>query len=161
MRVGGSGDSFAVLIRAMAYSIDILPVLKARADGLYEVAEKWSVTADVGGGRLVTVQIGEGFTTDGASIPRALWRLCGHPFETPRVVAALAHDWLYASHATDRKTADMVFRALCVLVGVGKVRAAVEYRALRLFGWAAWRSHGAEDNAAARELGCVRVEDAE
>lgn len=139
----------------------ILPVLRARADGLYEVAEPWYVEADLGDGRRIEVRIGIGFATDGASIPRLLWRLCGHPFEAPRVVAALAHDWLYSSHATDRRTADMAFRALCWTVGVGRVRAEVEYRALRAFGWAAWRSHGADDRAAAIERGCVKVEGAE
>ena len=37
-----------------------------------------------------------GTTTDGASIPRWLWRVCGHPLEAPRVYAALLHDWLYS-----------------------------------------------------------------
>lgn len=143
----------------MAYSMDILPVLRARADGLYEVAEPWCVETDIGDGRRIEVKIGVGFATDGASIPRLLWRLCGHPFEAPRVVAALAHDWLYAAHATDRRTADMAFRSLCRTVGVGRVRAEVEYRALRAFGWAAWRSHGDDDRAAALERGCATVMD--
>lgn len=141
----------------MEYCMDMLPVLRARADGLYEVAEPWSVEADLGDGRRISVSVCTGFATDGASIPRLLWRLCGHPFEAPRVVAALAHDWLYSSHATDRKTADMAFRALCRMVGVGRVRAEVEYRALRAFGWAAWRSHGDDDVAAALKRGCVAV----
>ena len=36
-----------------------------------------------------------GATTDGASIPRFLWRVCGHPLESPRLYAALLHDWIY------------------------------------------------------------------
>lgn len=36
-----------------------------------------------------------GATTDGASIPRFLWRVCGHPLMAPRVYAALLHDWIY------------------------------------------------------------------
>lgn len=36
-----------------------------------------------------------GATTDGASIPRFLWRVCGHPLMVPRVYAALLHDWIY------------------------------------------------------------------
>ena len=36
-----------------------------------------------------------GTTTDGASIPRFLWRICGHPYQVPRAYAALLHDWLY------------------------------------------------------------------
>lgn len=36
-----------------------------------------------------------GVSTDGASIPRFLWRVCGHPYESPRLYAALLHDWIY------------------------------------------------------------------
>ena len=43
-----------------------------------------------------TFTVPAGTTTDGASIPRFLWRVCGHPLEAPRVYAAMLHDWLYA-----------------------------------------------------------------
>ena len=45
------------------------------------------------------VTVPAGTTTDGASIPRMLWRVCGHPLEAPRVYAALLHDWLYGGCA--------------------------------------------------------------
>ena len=41
-----------------------------------------------------------GTRTDGASIPRFLWRVCGHPLQAPRVYAATLHDWLY-EHGAD------------------------------------------------------------
>ena len=37
-----------------------------------------------------------GFETDGASIPRFLWRICGHPMEAPRLYLAIIHDWFYS-----------------------------------------------------------------
>ena len=72
------------------------------------------------------------------------WLLAGHPMESPRIVAALAHDWLYASHATDRKTADEIYAAILRAVGRASWRVAVEYAALRAFGASAWREHDLE-----------------
>ncbi len=52
--------------------------------------EDWMV--EVCGYRFV---VPAGTSTDGASIPRFLWRVCGHPLESPRLYAALLHDWIY------------------------------------------------------------------
>jgi hypothetical protein len=83
--------------------------------------------------------IDAGTTTDGASIPRFLWRVCGHPLEAPRVYAALLHDWLYAvgwQMGISRKKADEIYRALLRHFGVSAWIAATEYYALRLCGGA-------------------------
>ena len=86
----------------------------------------------------------KGTTTDGASIPRFLWRVCGHPLEAPRVYAAMLHDWLYSGASGDRvgagprdltrKEADLCYYALLRHFGVPAWVAAIEYIALRLFG---------------------------
>ncbi|MBO7686543.1 MAG: DUF1353 domain-containing protein [Kiritimatiellae bacterium] len=91
-----------------------------------------------------TFTIAAGTTTDGASIPRFLWRLCGHPLEAPRVYAALLHDWLYTGDESDkdgaqpsdlsRKEADRCYWALLRHFGVPAWRAKIEYWALRMFG---------------------------
>ena len=52
--------------------------------------EDWTV--EVCGYRFT---VPSGTRTDGASIPRFLWRVCGHPLEAPRLYAALLHDWIY------------------------------------------------------------------
>ncbi len=52
--------------------------------------EDWMV--EVCGYRFV---VPAGTSTDGASIPRFLWRVCGHPLESPRLYAAMLHDWIY------------------------------------------------------------------
>ncbi len=86
-----------------------------------------------------------GTTTDGASIPRFLWRVCGHPLEAPRVYAAMLHDWLYSGVDPDkprgarpseisRKDADLCYYFLLRHFGVSRFKAMVEYIALRLFG---------------------------
>ena len=62
-----------------------------------DLGEKYSVlqedwTVEVCGYRFT---VPAGTSTDGASIPRFLWRVCGHPLESPRLYAALLHDWIY------------------------------------------------------------------
>ena len=64
---------------------------------IVELGEKDSVlqedwTVEVNGFRFL---VPAGTSTDGASIPRFLWRVCGHPLESPRLYAALLHDWIY------------------------------------------------------------------
>ena len=41
--------------------------------------------------------IPDGFATDGASVPRFLWRFAGTPLSTPRLFAAIIHDFVYVS----------------------------------------------------------------
>lgn len=78
-----------------------------------------------------------GVETDGASIPRCLWRICGHPLQVPRVYAALVHDWLYGSAFADvpREKADEIYRELQIAFGIPAWKAWTEWAALRLFGW--------------------------
>ena len=106
----------------------------------HEISKRWRVEVVVDGFKYA-ISIKAGFLFDGASIPRALWRVCGHPFTSPRVAAALAHDWLYASHVVDRETADKIYRELQKVLGIGCFSRNTEYYTLRLFGGAAWRSH--------------------
>jgi len=116
--------------------------------------EDWHID-DVCGFRFT---VPAGTRTDGASIPRFLWRICGHPLQVPRVYAALLHDWLYgdfeltapAIHDSryygsalpcdlTRKDADECYRALSRHFGIPWWKANIEYYALRLFGAAHYR----------------------
>ena len=74
------------------------------------------------------------FITDGASIPRFLWRVCGTPMDVPRLYAAIVHDYLYAEKLVSRKEADQIYRDFQIELGVSKWKAYTEYYALRLFG---------------------------
>lgn len=88
-------------------------------------------------------------TTDGASIPRMLWRVCGHPLEAPRVYAATLHDWLYENGAElgiTREEADRCYYALLRHFGVAGWRAKIEYWALRIFGGGHWTGETQERN---------------
>ena len=121
-----------------------MPTMTALDGGLWQLAFDWSVPFKLPDGRRGRVMVYAGLVTDGASVPRMAWFLAGHPMESPRIVAALAHDWLYASHATDRKTADEIYAAILRAVGRASWRVAVEYAALRAFGASAWREHDLE-----------------
>lgn len=98
--------------------------------------QDWDVVI---GGWMFTVP--RGTETDGASIPRLLWRVCGHPLQAPRVYAALAHDYLYGGGGppeVTRADADTIYRELLVSLGWGKAKAWTEYLALRMFGASHW-----------------------
>ena len=68
----------------------------------------------------------DGFCWDGASIPRVLWRLYGHPLTNKYQAAAVVHDWLYKikgeydrGYSMTRKEVDQLFYhmlSICVLV---------------------------------------------
>ena len=119
--------------------------------------EDWTVEACGDNGFSFTVPAGA--TTDGASIPRFLWRLCGHPLMTPRVYAAMLHDWLYAGvgepahewedapSCVTRAEADDCYYALLRHFGIGSFVAHVEWAALRVFGGSHWNedAHKPED----------------
>ena len=104
--------------------------------------EDWHIN-DVCGFRFT---VPSGTSTDGASIPRFLWRLCGHPLQAPRVYAALLHDWLYEGadpkkwtdgtlpSEVTRKEADACYMALSRHFGIPWWKANIEYYALRWFG---------------------------
>jgi len=100
------------------------------------VMDPWTVFANV------AMTVPAGFRTDGASIPRALWRICGHPLEVPRIFAAAAHDYLYGGGVAGvtRSEADRCYYRLLRHFGVGSMRAHIEYFALRLCGWTHWCS---------------------
>lgn len=131
----------------------LMPIYQPVDGSRHRLMVAWTVGGVLADGRAFRVSINPGFIFDGASIPRFLWRVCGHPMEAPRVAAALAHDWLYAAHVCDRATADAIYRAICKAVGMGFIRRDTEYYALRLCGSAAWYSHDIVDTLFARSHG--------
>jgi len=139
------------------YSDIEMPVYQGVIGSRHMLVGDWHVDVVLPDGRCFSITVRKGFTFDGASIPRFLWRLCGHPMEVPRVAAALGHDWIYASHLVDRATADAIYREICRMVGIGWLRRGVEYRTLRLCGGAAWYSHGQSDITFARSHGAIEL----
>ncbi len=114
-----------------------MPVLKARLDGRWEVY-------------LAYCHVPRGFVTDGASVPRLLWRVCGHPMEAPAVAAAVMHDWDYAAGKVPRDDADRRFRENLALCGVGFARRWLFWLAVRLFGRRRYARPAREGRAPAR-----------
>ncbi len=124
------------------------PKLKPVLDrNYYELVESWMVRTPYG-----DFAVPAGFMYDGASIPRFFWRVTGGPFQSPRCIAALLHDYLYATHKVDRATADIIYRDMQFALGIAKYKARIEYRALRIFGGFAWRNHGTMNHLAALVL---------
>lgn len=122
----------------MSGSIYSAPMVRLPLPGESEAVLMQDWTVCTSGWRIF---VPTGTKTDGASIPRALWRVCGHPLESPRVYAALVHDYLYGGGGPGeitRADADAVYRDLLVRYGWGKFRASVEYYSLRLFGSSHW-----------------------
>lgn len=113
-----------------------LPKIQPSVDGgeCWVLVEDFHVLVD---GMMFIVPAG--FKTDGASIPRFLWRLCGHPLETRRFPVAVLHDWLYeVDQGLTRQQVDEIYRDGLLSLGYGKWTAATEYYAIRLFGGSRW-----------------------
>ena len=142
-------------MQTLRYSVLEMPIYQGVLGNRHVLVADWRVEGVLPDGRCFYIVVRKGFVFDGASIPRFLWRIFGHPMEVPRVAAALAHDWLYASHIVDRKTADAIYREICRMLCIIWLRRSVEYRTLRLVGGGAWYSHGQSDIAFARSHGAI------
>lgn len=116
------------------------PVLIPPDGGAFwELAEDWRVTLPG-----FSYVIPNGFKTDGASVPRFLWRVCGTPLGVPRLYAAIVHDWLYSGGlpGVSRADADAVYRDMLIAMGVSKAKAWIEWAALRCCGASHWQGGG-------------------
>jgi hypothetical protein len=83
-------------------------------------------------------EIPAGFTSDGASIPRCLWRLespYGHLLEP-----AIAHDMRYRLKIGGREQADNYFREGIRVTSVAKWKRPLIYQGVRTFGGGGWGS---------------------
>ena len=97
------------------------PVITPVDDGLWQLVEEWD-------------GIPAGFTTDGGSIPRLLWRVLGPPMDPQTCAAFILHDWNYQTGRVKRKAADEQLYDDLRAAGVGRVRAWTIYAGVRAFG---------------------------
>lgn len=112
------------------------PILKPLDKNLYEVVRRYTVYLNCCG----CVVVPAGYKTNGADIPRLLWRL--FPPNSPEYMpAVVVHDYLcdIADEATlkdERKRAfleaDLAFKEMLQRLGVPKWKVALFYRAVRL-----------------------------
>ncbi|MBR2839302.1 MAG: DUF1353 domain-containing protein [Kiritimatiellae bacterium] len=137
------------MLDPVVYNGVTMPAYQGTEDGCHRLVSTWHVEVEVDGVTYI-VEINAGFVFDGASVPRWLWRLCGHPMEVPRVAAALAHDFLYRAHLRKRELADKIYRAICLKVGMSSLRSNTEYAMVRLFGGSAWKSYNGHQIELAR-----------
>jgi hypothetical protein len=78
------------------------------------------------------ITVPEGFRTDGASVPRALWWMfdpAGELFE-----AAVVHDYMYSKAISNKATADECFYLVALLYGVKSWKAKLAYLTVKLLG---------------------------
>jgi hypothetical protein len=78
-----------------------------------------------------------GFECDGASIPRAFWRIIGPPIDYEYVDEAIIHDWIYRFQPVERYAADRDFFNRLNKPGM-KIRRYLIYISVVLFGWISW-----------------------
>lgn len=78
-----------------------------------------------------------GTTTDGASIPQALWSLTKGPYEGKYRKAAVVHDYYCSVRSADWKAVHLMFYRAMLVAGVSLVRAKLMYVAV-YFGGPRW-----------------------
>ena len=138
----------------MAHKRYRLPKLRASGDGETKILVKdFHIVLPVMPFLAVAISIRQGFRTDGASIPVPLRRFIGNPFDTVRLIAAVCHDAIYATHLVPRIVADFIYYlALRQCSHMPRAYAFAEYLALRARGKEAWQEKTPESIAEARKL---------
>ena len=91
-----------------------------------------------------TITVPWGFQSDGASVPRAFWRLIFPKGDEKALRAAIIHDWIYRTHPAGwtKAEADKLFYELLKADGVPTWRAWLAYQGVKWFGHIAWNTRG-------------------
>lgn len=126
----------------------LMPVSEAYTDHVRRLSYDYRVRIANEGW---SIHIARGYCSDGASIPRLLWRIVGHPWQGRSEPAAWCHDILYQTRAVPRHVADVAFRRLLRANGIGAIKAWAMYRGVRLGGWRAYRRGTEADAECARQ----------
>ena len=142
----------------MAHKRNRLPKLRAAGDGETKILVKdFHIVLPVMPFLAVAISIRQGFRTDGASIPQRLRRFIGHPFDHVRLIAAVVHDAIYATHLVPRIVADWIyFVALRRCSHMPRAYAFAEFLALRKGGKEAWNEKTPESIERNRKLVSVK-----
>ena len=81
------------------------------------------------------------FYSDGASIPRPLWPVIGHPFDEDIRRPAVLHDFKYYSGQDPRREADRLLRVAMHSEGAKWYKSWTVWSGVRLGGWVAWNKY--------------------
>jgi len=106
-------------------------------------ADVWQLTEDlvyyVGfEGSDEKIIVPKGFQSDGASVPRIVWPIVGHPFQGDYCAAAWIHDWIYGTHIYQRKPGDEIFLEGMEVLGCWWWKRNVMWCSVRQFGSGAY-----------------------
>lgn len=87
----------------------------------------------------VVILVPAGFISDGATIPRFLWPIIGHPWDDYEQAAWL-HDYIckHMRRTYNRKQGEKIMYDAMGALGVSKWKRKTMYRGLRMFGWYCW-----------------------
>ena len=129
------------------------------ADGTaWHLAEPMSYASQPQGpGQGAVFTLRPGLRTDGASIPRAFWRVLGCPLRDRHAPAAVLHDALYATELLPRDRADALFLEALQDIGVPAWRSRTLWAGVRAGGAMVWSGHIPEQVRSAREYLEVRL----
>lgn len=118
---------------------DIRPFFYEDGDSGYWLTQDWRIRLD----RAIWT-IRAGFDFDGASIPKPLWGIIGHPVEPTIIGAALLHDIFYCVHVTPKAYADSAFLEIMQIYGRGAVNRGLCWSAVASVGNFVWPKKQAE-----------------
>lgn len=85
------------------------------------------------------INVEKGYESDGATIPRFLWSIVGHPMED-YAQAAFAHDKGYQFQLFSQKECDDIFLEGMRILEVSFPKRRIMFRALRMFGFVAYNN---------------------
>jgi hypothetical protein len=111
------------------------------ADGLHHVLTK-PLTYTTDQNETVTAPIG--FWTDGASVPRFLWRI--YPPFGEYFRAAVVHDFMYYRGEFVRSKCDGIFKEAVRACGCSRVTEWALYTGVRIGGWYAYGKYRKKEN---------------
>ena len=82
------------------------------------------------------ITVPKGFISDGATIPRFLWPVIGHPMDH-YAQAAFLHDYICRElrDRYNRKEGEVIMLEAMKVLGIPFWKRRIMYRGLRMFGW--------------------------
>lgn len=115
-------------------------------DGLHHVLTKPLQYTTKG---FETIDVPTGFWTDGASVPRILWRI--YPPFGEYFRAAVVHDFMYYRGAFVRSKCDAIFREAILACGCNRVTAWILWSGVRCGGWVAYGNYRKKENTSCKK----------
>ena len=87
------------------------------------------------GGGVYKISLAEGYSWDGATIPRVWWSIMGHPLKQEFRLASLVHDWRceHAKTGAERMVGDALFLELLENAGLPRWRRIGMWVAVRVW----------------------------